>query len=157
VSSPGPTASLLRRGCFFLHWFRRDIISLGHEFPGHHTNQACYKSGIMPPEYQVTKSNVPNNLTSFICYCPAWPSAYLVLATTRTFQLSPGPIFMRGFCSATRDSVHARTYISSCQFLVRTRRLVRGLRNWQSQGHHTNQAYHKSGVMPPEYISVGLV
>jgi len=35
------------------------------------------------------KSDIPSNLTSFTCYRPVWPSAYLVLATTCTFQLSP--------------------------------------------------------------------
>jgi len=66
----------------------------------------------MSPEYQVTKSDVPNNLTSFTCYRPGWPLAYLVLAASRTFQLSPHPTIMPGFCSATRDGVNIRIYIT---------------------------------------------
>jgi hypothetical protein len=39
------------------------ILALGsygsnREFPGHHTNQACYKSGIMSPEYKYAEQCV---------------------------------------------------------------------------------------------------
>ena len=106
----------------------------------------------MPPEYQVIgsdqnrrrrlaskKQRAPSNLSCFTCYAPAWLSAYLVLATARTFQLAPSPTPLAGRWSATRNCVHTRTHVTTCQFLLRTGKLVPGF-SPEFQGHHTDQA-----------------
>ena len=66
------------------------------------------------------------------------PSAYLVLAAACTFQLTPGPTPLAGLWSATRDRVHTRTRVASCQFLIRTRKGVPGPRNQRPQGQRTS-------------------
>ena len=79
----------------FLHLVKNQAYLSGHFKPG----QGCLAS---------KKSNVPNNLTSFTYYRPAWFPAYLVPTTTRTFQLSPDPTLMRGLRLAIRDGAHIR-------------------------------------------------
>jgi hypothetical protein len=57
------------------------------------------------------KTDAPSNLTSYTSYRLAWPSAYLVPATTCTFQLSPDPTHMPGPRLATRDKLNISTCI----------------------------------------------